>query len=130
MKILLWGLDYLHSECHIIHTGATNSASIYTNTDVAIDLKLDNILMGFEVDHPSVLEDFVGKLAEHPMARKVKDGRSVYLSQNDFGQLRSLRIIPQIADFGLAEFGDGHSPLTRPIQPPIFQAPEVLLGTS
>jgi serine/threonine protein kinase len=86
--------------------------------------------MGFEVDHPSVLEDFVGKLAEHPMARKVKDGRSVYLSHNDFGQLRSLRIIPQIADFGLAEFGDGHSPLTRPIQPPIFQAPEVLLGTS
>ncbi|MCJ1247543.1 hypothetical protein MMC30_004757 [Trapelia coarctata] len=40
LKILLPGLDYLHSECHIVHT----------------DLKLDNIMVEFE--DPSVLEDF------------------------------------------------------------------------
>ncbi|PMD34189.1 CMGC protein kinase [Hyaloscypha variabilis F] len=112
LRFLLRGLDYLHSECHIIHT----------------DLKLDNILLGFE--HPSVLEDFVQKQAENPMPRKIKDGRSIYLSHNDFGPPKSFGILPKIADFGLAQSGEGSEPLMHPIQPPLFHAPEVLLGTS
>lgn len=83
--------------------------------------------MGFE--DPLVLECFVQKQAEDPMARKIVDGRSVYVSHNDFGRLKSFRILPKIADFGLAEYGDGNEPLRHPIQPPIFHAPEVLLGT-
>ncbi|KAK2629686.1 hypothetical protein QTJ16_000506 [Diplocarpon rosae] len=112
LKFLLRGLDYLHSECHIIHT----------------DLKLDNILLGFE--HPSVIENFVKKQAKNPMPRKIKDGRSIYLSQNDFGPPKSFRILPKIADFGLAQSGEGSEPRMHPIQPPIFHAPEVILGTS
>ncbi|KAH7312829.1 CMGC protein kinase [Rhexocercosporidium sp. MPI-PUGE-AT-0058] len=100
LRFLLRGLDYLHSECHIIHT----------------DLKLDNILLGFE--HPSVIEDFV------------RDGRSIYLSHNDFGPPKSFRILPKIADFGLSQSGEGSEPLMHPIQPPLFHAPEVILGTS
>lgn len=92
------------------------------------DLKLDNILLGFE--HPFVIEDFVRKQADNPMPRKVKDGRSIYLSQNDFGPPRSFGILPKIADFGLAQSGEGPEPLMHPIQPPLFHAPEVLLGTS
>ncbi|KAI9857138.1 MAG: hypothetical protein M1813_008629 [Trichoglossum hirsutum] len=112
LRFLLRGLDYLRSECHIIHT----------------DLKLDNILLGFE--HPSVIEDFVQKQAENPMPRKIKDGRSIYLSYNDFGPPKSFRILPKIADFGLAQSGEGSEPLIHPIQPSLFHTPEVLLGTS
>jgi serine/threonine protein kinase len=93
-----------------------------------IDLKLDNILLGFE--HPSVIEDFVQKQSENPMPRKIRDGQSIYLSHNDFGPPKSFRILPKIADFGLAQSGEGSEPLMHPIQPPLFHAPEVLLGTS
>ena len=89
---------------------------------------MDNILVGFE--HPSVLEEYVEKQAKNPMPRKIKDGRSIYLSHNDFGQMKSFRVLPKIADFGLAQPGDSSEPLRFPIQPPLFHAPEVLLGTS
>ncbi|XMA15014.1 hypothetical protein WAI453_007805 [Rhynchosporium graminicola] len=112
LRFLLRGLDYLHSECHIIHT----------------DLKLDNILLGFE--HPSVIEDFVRKQAENPMPRKIRDGRTIYRSHNDFGPPQSFGILPKIADFGLAQSGEVSEPLMHPIQPPLYHAPEVLLGTS
>lgn len=85
-------------------------------------------MVGFE--DPSVIEDFVQKQAGNPMPRKIKDGRSVYLSQNDFGPLKSFRVLPKIADFGLAELGDGPELLRHPIQPALFHAPEVLLGVS
>ncbi|CZT46548.1 related to protein kinase [Rhynchosporium secalis] len=93
-----------------------------------IDLKLDNILLRFE--HPSVIEDFVRKQAENPMPRKIRDGRTIYLSHNDFGPPQSFGILSKIADFGLAQSGEGSEPLMHPIQPPLYHAPEVLLGTS
>ena len=101
---------------------------ITTQAYSIIDLKLDNILVGFE--DRSVIKDFVKKQAENPMPRKFKDGRSIYLSHNDFGPPRSFGILPRIADFGLAQSGNGSEPLLHPIQPPLFHAPEVLLGTS
>lgn len=58
-------------------------------------------MMRFE--DPSVVEDFVQKQVENAIPRKVKDGRSIYQSRNDFGRLKSLRVLPVIADFGLAE---------------------------
>ena len=57
--------------------------------------------------------EFVEKLVENPMPRKIKDGRIIYLSHNNFGPLRSLRVLPKIADFGL----DSLEPLRYPIQP-------------
>ncbi|KAI9730434.1 MAG: hypothetical protein M1834_005944 [Cirrosporium novae-zelandiae] len=105
------GLDYLHSECHVVHT----------------DLKLDNILMEFE--DRSVIEDFVQNQVKNPMARKTRDGRLIYQSHNDFGPLRSFYILPKIADFGLAQQGDGPQPQIHPIQPDHYRAPEVIFGT-
>jgi len=102
------------------------STSTYAKAH-SIDLKPDNIMMRFE--DPSVIEDFVQKQVENPMPRKIKDGRSIYQSHNDFGRLKSLRVLPMIADFGLAELGDGPEPLRHPIQPPLYHAPEVILGT-
>ncbi|PGH27362.1 CMGC/SRPK protein kinase [Polytolypa hystricis UAMH7299] len=113
LKLLLMGLDYLHSECNIIHTGKY--------------LKLDNILVGFEQSSP--LEDFAQAQVSNPMARKVKDGHTVYRSNNDFGHLRSFHILPKITNFGIAHGQKDPSFLNRhPIQPDHYRAPEVILG--
>lgn len=76
-----------------------------------------------------MLEDFIEKQAENPMPRKIKDGRSIYLSHNDFGPLRSFGLVPKIVDFGLAQSGGHPHPCMHPIQAPVYHAPEVLLGT-
>lgn len=93
---------------------------------IFIDLKMDNILVDFE--DLSVIEDFARAQAENPMPRKIKDGRSIYLSHNNFGPIRSFYILPKIADFGLAQPGDGPQPKIHPIQPDHYRAPEVILG--
>ncbi|KAG0648290.1 Serine threonine-kinase SRPK [Hyphodiscus hymeniophilus] len=110
VDFILQGLDYLHSECQIIHT----------------DLKADNIMMSFE--DPSVIDEYVNAQSDHPMPRKIVNDRNIYLSHNNFGALKSYWILPKIADFGLAHRRDGEKPLRHPIQPPLYHAPEVLLG--
>jgi serine/threonine protein kinase len=89
------------------------------------DLKLDNIMVGFE--DPSVLEDFSPAQPNSPMPRKIRDGRAVYLSHNDFGSLRSTYVLPKIADFGLAQHGSNEVQ-RHPIQSDHYRAHEVILG--
>ncbi|KAJ6155144.1 hypothetical protein N7470_005710 [Penicillium chermesinum] len=116
LKLLLKGLDYLHSECKIIHTGK-----------LSLQDRVDNILVGFE--DSSVLRDFARAQSSNPMPRKTRDGHRVYLSKNDFGSLRSYYILPKITDFGLAHLQEDISVLNRhPIQPDDYRAPEVIVG--
>lgn len=68
--------------------------------------------------------------AHAQLPQKVVGGRSIYSSQYDFGPPRSFGMLPKIADFGLAQSGEGSQPLMHPIQPHVFHAPEVLLNTS
>jgi len=82
--------------------------------------------MSFE--DPSVIEEYVNAQADYPMARKSVSGHNVYHSHNNFGPLKSYWTLPKIADFGLAHRSDGEKPLRHPIQPPLYHAPEVLLG--
>ncbi|PKY00270.1 protein kinase [Aspergillus campestris IBT 28561] len=119
---LLVGLDYLHSECKIVHA----------------DLKLGNILMGFE--NENILTNFIER--QQPMQYKVdsETGRTIYRCHNDFGALdwREIKnMIPSIADFGLAtKLGTpstkqgmvGEQVGVYPIQPDYYRAPEVILG--
>ncbi|KAG9783905.1 hypothetical protein KCU88_g2949, partial [Aureobasidium melanogenum] len=111
LPALLLGLDYMHSEAHVVHT----------------DLKADNIMMG--LGDPSVLDRFVQHELEHPSPRKMPDnhGRIIYTSCSDFGEAPSDAVIEsaKITDIGLAQWGDVKN--TKPIQSNAFMAPEVIL---
>lgn len=108
---LLQGLDYMHTECRVVHT----------------DLKADNIMMG--LGNPKVLEDFVQYQADHPAPRKMPDhhGRVIYQSCSDFGAAPTDEVIKsaKITDIGLADWGD--VPQNKPIQSNAFTCPEVIL---
>ena len=82
--------------------------------------------MSFE--DPSVIEEYVKAQGDNPMPRKRDGDRNIFLSHNNFGSLKSYWMLPKIVDFGLAHQGDGDKPFRHPIQPPLYHAPEVLLG--
>lgn len=140
---LLAGLDYLHSECKVVHTGECLSYAPVPIPEYKVltclsDLKLGNILMGFE--NENILTNFIGR--QQPMQCKVDgtSGRTIYRCHNDFGALDGREIknmVPKIADFGLAARLDTPSSRDRtareqlgmyPIQPDYYRAPEVILG--
>lgn len=111
LPALLTGLDYLHTECKVVHT----------------DLKADNIMMG--LGDPTILDRFVQRELEHPSPRKMPDshGRIIYTSCSDFGEAPTMAVIAsaKITDIGLAVFGDENN--YKPIQSNAFMAPEVIL---
>ncbi|KND93789.1 Serine/threonine-protein kinase SRPK, partial [Tolypocladium ophioglossoides CBS 100239] len=111
--LLLQTLDYLHTECRLIHT----------------DIKDNNIMMTIEND--AILTDFANHYKKHPQPRHVRteDGRVTYLSEDDFGSLRGNGLLPKLADFNISFpglVGDGGH--LSAIQSHRYRAPEVLLG--
>ncbi|QRD82591.1 serine/threonine protein kinase [Aspergillus flavus] len=102
LRLLLQGLDFLHSECHIIHT----------------DLKADKFLLGFE--DSDVLENYARQQESNPAPFRDNDSHPVFQSRPDFGPLRKGMGRVQISDFSAA-------PHNHDIQPQPFCAPEVLL---
>jgi serine/threonine-protein kinase SRPK3 len=111
--LLLQALDYLHTECRLIHT----------------DIKDDNIMVTMEDE--SILVDFVNHFQKHPQPQHVRaqDGRITYLSQDDFGSLRGNSVLPKLSDFNLSLPGlPGDGGHLSPIQSHRYRAPEVLLG--
>ncbi|KAJ5129881.1 uncharacterized protein N7515_005920 [Penicillium bovifimosum] len=102
---LFLALDYLHTECKIIHT----------------DIKADNLM--FSIDDDSVFSDFEDSELQSPCPRKELDGRTIYTS-------RDLRVpknvgAPILCDFGSAVVGDEEH--SEDVQPDIYRAPEVIL---
>ncbi|KAI3161482.1 hypothetical protein DTO012A9_8978 [Penicillium roqueforti] len=102
---LFLALDYLHTECKIIHT----------------DIKADNIMFGIADD--SVFRDFENDELQDPCPRKELDGRTIYTSS----VLRTPKDVgaPVLCDFSSAVMGDEQH--TEDIQPDIYRAPEVIL---
>ncbi|KAL2821807.1 kinase-like domain-containing protein [Aspergillus cavernicola] len=120
---LLVGLDYLHSECKVVH----------------IDLKLANILMTFE--NENILPAFVQRQQQMQFKVNQATGRTIYRCHNAFGSLDAKEIknmYTQINDFGSATSLNDPSVLRDgmagqkisiyPIQPDHSRAPEVILG--
>ncbi|CAG8325404.1 unnamed protein product [Penicillium nalgiovense] len=120
---LFLALDYLHTECKIIHTGTVFSPDLELNHFLIniSDIKADNIMFGIADD--SVFSDFENNELQNPCPRKELDGRTIYTS-------RALRMpknlgAPVLCDFGSAVMGDEQH--SEDIQPDIYRAPEVIL---
>ncbi|KAI5460903.1 CMGC protein kinase [Mariannaea sp. PMI_226] len=115
MRLVLEGLDYMHSECHMIHT----------------DLKMNSIMVNFE--DKSVIDAFAKKWTTHPMSCKRDTDRTVYRSENEYGPpaLKALgNMILRMIDFGSVHVvDDDEMEFRHYIQPNEYRAPEVLLGT-
>ncbi|KAJ8183888.1 hypothetical protein LV157_005836 [Aspergillus fumigatus] len=110
-KLILEGLRYLHTECHVIHT----------------DPKSDNILLALR--NPSILDSVAQDEMNNLSPRKQLDDRDIYLSRNYWGLSPAELGRSVITDFGLAVRGDG-PPNSHPIQPEEYRAPEICLGAN
>ncbi|CAG8027706.1 unnamed protein product [Penicillium nalgiovense] len=129
--LLLLGLQYLHAECRLVHTGKK----------VALDLKLANILMTFENEKaiPRFIEEQVTKFPMYYKSDPVTK-HTIYQSYDGFGPMEVediANVLPNITDFGSAWKFDTVDPETKsqhqsvvtyPIQPNYYRAPEVVLG--
>lgn len=90
-----------------------------------LDLKPDNIML--HIENQSVMNDFVANQSRHPPPRHTReDDHVVYHSQNDFGPLQELMLLPAISEFDLAVSDGMH---LQPTQTHRHRAPEVILGT-
>ncbi|KKK13213.1 hypothetical protein ARAM_000564 [Aspergillus rambellii] len=106
IRQLLIALDFLHSECHIIHT----------------DLQLKNLLLpGPETSYLSRFEEAE---VTDPSPRKILKDRTIYKS---LGFL-SRGGLPVLTDFGEARSGEKEH--DDDIMPNVYRAPEVILRSS
>lgn len=79
-----------------------------------------------KVEDPSILEESAREEYEHPLPQKMcPDGRTMYLSRNDFGISEKTTGIIQITDFDLSV--RGNRPNRGYIQAEIYRAPEAIL---
>ncbi|KAL4940330.1 hypothetical protein BDV06DRAFT_230414 [Aspergillus oleicola] len=107
LKRLFQALDYLHSECRVIHT----------------DLSATNILFTYMDD--TSYKQLEQEELHSPSPRKEIDGkRSIYLSRELQFQPDKMGA-PVLVDFGSAVPGDMQH--TEDVQPNQYRAPEVIL---
>ncbi|KAI1382970.1 kinase domain protein [Hypoxylon trugodes] len=105
LKQLFLALDFLHTECKIVHT----------------DIKADNIFLAIEDD--GVLEAFTKAELETPTPRKIVGENTIYLSRYFDLPKRFGDVI--LSDFGSAISGDEKR--NHDAQPNVYRSPEVML---
>ncbi|QPG94139.1 hypothetical protein C2857_004948 [Epichloe festucae Fl1] len=105
LRHLFLALDYLHTECKLVHT----------------DIKADNTLHA--IADKGILESFVKDEMTMPSPRKYVNGAPVYMSRR-FGLPEEFgRIV--LGDFG--EVVKGDMKRNHDAQPDVYRSPEVML---
>lgn len=88
------------------------------------DLKPDNIMV--KIEDQSILDRDVQDEFHNPLPQKrCSDGRTIYLSRNNYGQPLATTGIIRITDFDLSVRGD--VPNSGCIQAEVYRAPEVIV---
>ncbi|OBT64272.1 hypothetical protein VE03_06818 [Pseudogymnoascus sp. 23342-1-I1] len=106
MQVFL-SLDYLHTECQLVHT----------------DIKGDNILQ--EIEDTSILDAFAKAEMDDPSPRKFINDAPVYAS-------RRLELPRKFGNAVLSDFGSavrGDEKRNHDAQPNVYRSPEVMLKT-
>ncbi|KAI9666019.1 MAG: hypothetical protein M1821_003954 [Bathelium mastoideum] len=120
---ILRGLEFLHKEAHVIHTGGSEyQSAAFVSTKLEQDLQPNNLLMG--VQDNSIFARFELYEAENPCPRKELADRTIYLSR----PVPFSSGAPALSDLSEARFGELKH--TEDIMPDVYRAPEVVLGIS
>lgn len=106
LRQVFLALDFLHTECQLIHT----------------DIKADNLVYSLNATDP-VLTQFEEEEIKNPSPRKeTNDGNFIYLSRH-IAMPESLGY-PVLCDFGSAVPGDRRN--TSDVQPDAYRSPEMI----
>lgn len=124
-KCLLYALDFLHTEAHVVHTGKMFQYPVEPLrglTICGVDIQEGNIMLAVKED--IIFKTFEQEEMDEPSLRKVDGERIIYAS-------RALDIPDDATHDVLCDFGDaqfGAETYEGEVMPDLYRAPEIVLG--